>query len=92
MLSLYHPIFIVFGFLLIVILWFILSITSKKGWSTSLEESAYKYEVVAWLEEIARVIKSFKFSQGTHLNLQKSIRVVRVICLMNSQTKGRNPG
>lgn len=72
LLSLYHPIFIVFGFLLLFILWFILSTTSKKGWSTSLEESAYKYEVVAWLEEIARVIKSFKFSQGTHLNLQKT--------------------
>ncbi len=72
LLSLYHPIFIVFGFILLFILWFILSITSKKGWSTSLEESAYKYEVVAWLEEIARVIKSFKFSQGTHFNLQKT--------------------
>ncbi|WP_435356549.1 peptidase domain-containing ABC transporter [Emticicia sp. SJ17W-69] len=72
LLSLYHPIFIVFGLLLLFILWFILSFTSKKGWSTSLEESAYKYEVVAWLEEIARVIKSFKFSQGTHLNLQKT--------------------
>lgn len=72
LLSLYHPIFIVFGCLLLFILWFIMSFTSKKGWSTSLEESAYKYEVVAWLEEIARVIKSFKFSQGTHLNLQKT--------------------
>lgn len=72
LLSLYHPIFIVFGFLLLFILWYILKITSKKGLSTSLEESAYKYEVVAWLEEIARVIKSFKFSQGTHLNLQKT--------------------
>ena len=53
-------------------MWFILRITSIKGLSTSLEESAYKYEVVAWLEEIARVIKSFKFSQGSHMNLQKT--------------------
>ncbi|WP_394993989.1 peptidase domain-containing ABC transporter [Emticicia sp.] len=72
LLSVYHPIFIIFGLLLLFILWFILRITSIKGLSTSLEESAYKYEVVAWLEEIARVIKSFKFSQGTHMNLQKT--------------------
>jgi ABC-type bacteriocin/lantibiotic exporter with double-glycine peptidase domain len=72
LLSLYHPIFIVFGLILVFILWFILYITSKKGWLSSLEESNYKYEVVGWLEEIARVIKSFKFSQGGHLNLQKT--------------------
>ena len=72
LLSVYHPIFIIFGLLLLFILWFILRITSIKGLSTSLEESAYKYEVVAWLEEIARVIKSFKFSQGSHMNLQKT--------------------
>lgn len=72
LLSLYHPIFIVFGFLLLFILWLILNLTSRKGLATNLQESHYKYEVVAWLEEIARVIKSFKFSQGTHLNLQKT--------------------
>jgi ABC-type bacteriocin/lantibiotic exporter with double-glycine peptidase domain len=72
LLSLYHPIFIVFGLILVFILWFILYITSKKGWLSSLEESNYKYEVVGWLEEIARVIKSFKFSQGGHLNLHKT--------------------
>ena len=72
LLTLYHPFFIVFGFLLLVILWLILKFTSKKGLATSLQESAYKYEVVAWLEEMARVIKSFKFSQGTHLNLEKT--------------------
>ena len=72
LLSLYHPIFILFGMLLISILFIILRLTSRKGLETSLKESSYKYEVVAWLEEMARVIKSFKFSQGTHLNLQKT--------------------
>ncbi|MFM6976238.1 MAG: peptidase domain-containing ABC transporter [Sphingobacteriaceae bacterium] len=72
LLSLYHPLFIVFGVLLISILWLILKITGKKGLSTSMEKSTYKYTVAVWLEEMARVIKSFKFSQGTHLNLQKN--------------------
>ncbi len=72
LLALYHPIFIVFGFVLIAILWVILKYTSKKGLSTSLLESKYKYRVVAWFEEMARIIKSFKFSQGSHLNLKKT--------------------
>lgn len=76
LLSLYHPIFIAFGFLLISVLWLILRLSSKKGLSTSLEESTYKYSVVAWLGEMARVIKSFKFSQGTHFNLQKTDKSV----------------
>lgn len=72
LLSLYHPVFIVFGFLLIAVLYLILKITSKKGLTTSLRESAYKYAVAAWLEEMARVIKSFKFSHGSSLNLTKT--------------------
>jgi ABC-type bacteriocin/lantibiotic exporter with double-glycine peptidase domain len=72
LLSLYHPVFIVFGLLLILILWLILKTTGNSGLSTSLKESTYKYSVVAWLEEMARVIKSFKFSQGSHLNLEKT--------------------
>jgi ATP-binding cassette, subfamily B, bacterial len=72
LLSLYHPIFIAFGFLLLLILWIILNLTSKDGLLTNLQESNYKYAVAAWLQEMARVIKSFKFSQGTHLNLQNT--------------------
>ncbi len=72
LLSLYHPVFIVFGLVLVAILYCILYLTSGKGLSSSLEESHYKYRVVAWLEEMAKVIKSFKFSQGTHFNLLKT--------------------
>lgn len=72
LLSLYHPLFIVFGILLVIILWLILKVTAKKGLITSLQESDYKYSVVAWLEEMARVLQTFKFSQGSHLNLQKT--------------------
>ncbi len=72
LLSLYHPMFIAFGMVLIIILSLILKLTSKKGLSTSFEESKYKYAVVSWLEELARVVKSFKFSQSTHLNLKNT--------------------
>lgn len=76
LLSLYHPFFIVFGLILIFLLWLILRLTSSRGLSTSIEESNYKYGAVAWLEEIARVIKSFKYSQGTDLNLIKTDKSV----------------
>ncbi len=72
LLSFYHPIFIVFGLLLLSTLLLILKLTSKKGWTTSLEESKNKYAVVGWFGEIARVIKTFKFRQSSNLNIQKT--------------------
>lgn len=72
LLSLYHPAFILFGFILIVLLWLILRFTGKHALQTSIEESTYKYKVAAWLEEIARVIKSLKLSKPTELYLQKT--------------------
>ncbi|MBK7959506.1 MAG: ATP-binding cassette domain-containing protein [Bacteroidetes bacterium] len=72
LLAFYHPIFIAFGLILLTILILILKVTSRKGLETSLEESKYKYMTVSWLQEMARVIKSFKLSQGSHLNLIKT--------------------
>ena len=72
LLSFYHPIFIGFGALLIIIVLAIIKYTSVRGLETSLEASNYKYEIASWLEEMARVIKSFKFSKNTNLHLFKT--------------------
>ena len=72
LLTFYHPIFSVFGLLLISTLYVILRMTSRKGWTTSMEESRNKYAVVAWFGEMTRMIKSFKFRHGTHMNLHKT--------------------
>ncbi|MBP6385349.1 MAG: ATP-binding cassette domain-containing protein [Pseudarcicella sp.] len=72
LLGFYHSLFIVFSIVLVFIFWLIFKLTSKNGLKTSLNESKYKYSVVAWLQEMGRVIKSFKYSQGTHLNLIKT--------------------
>jgi ABC-type bacteriocin/lantibiotic exporter with double-glycine peptidase domain len=72
LLALYHPIFIFFGFMFLAILILILKYTSNKGIHTSMIESKYKYETVSWLQDMARIIKSFKFSQGSGLNLYKT--------------------
>lgn len=71
LLSFYHPVFILFGILLIFILAVILYYSGTRGLRTSLQESSYKYAVGAWLEELARVVKSFKLSKGTSLHNKK---------------------
>lgn len=72
LLSFYHPAFIFFGLLLLVLLALIFRITGNKGFQTSLEKSTYKYQVAGWLEEMARVIKQFKFSAQNALHEKKA--------------------
>ncbi len=72
LLSFYHPVFIIFGLLLLIILILILRITGKKGVDTSYMVSNQKYKVSAWFIEIARTIKSFKFRNGTGLNMHQT--------------------
>ncbi|MDT8886155.1 peptidase domain-containing ABC transporter [Aquirufa regiilacus] len=72
LLSLYHPLFILLGIFLLILLGLIFNLSSKRGISTSIEESNYKYEVVGFFNEMGRTLKSFKFSQGSDLNLEKT--------------------
>jgi ABC-type bacteriocin/lantibiotic exporter with double-glycine peptidase domain len=72
LLSFYHPAFILFGVILIVLLWIILRYTGNRGLKTSIEESSYKYKVAGWLEETARVIKSIKLVKSNDFHLQKT--------------------
>jgi ATP-binding cassette, subfamily B, bacterial len=76
LLSFYHPIFIVFSFLLVLLIVLILRYTGARGLETSIRESDYKYGVAGWLEEMARVVRSFKFSKGFSLNLNKTDQLV----------------
>lgn len=72
LLSFYHPAFILFGLILIILLYLIIRYTGNHGLQTSLEESSYKYKVAGWLEETARVIKSIKLTKSNDLHLQKT--------------------
>jgi ABC-type bacteriocin/lantibiotic exporter with double-glycine peptidase domain len=76
LLSFYHPVFIGFGAILIFILYLILVYTLPAGFDASIEASNQKYATAAWLEEMARVIKTFKYSKGTSLNILKTDRIV----------------
>ena len=72
LLSFYHPVFIGFGAILLLLLYIILRNTLPNGFAASMESSEYKYRTASWLEEIARSIKSFKYSRGTSLNIEKT--------------------
>lgn len=72
LLSFYHPFFIFFGFLWLVILVIILILTSKRGLITSIDESTYKYKLVYWLQEIARNVITFKLSDSQQYIFQRT--------------------
>ena len=72
LLSLYHPFFIIFSVLLIIILFLIFRLTSRKGLETSLEESKHKYNLAHWLEETARTSVSFKIAGDTDHSLNRT--------------------
>jgi ABC-type bacteriocin/lantibiotic exporter with double-glycine peptidase domain len=72
LLSLYHPFFIIFSLILVTLVYAIFRFTSKKGLSTSLEESKHKYKVAHWLEEVARISTTFKLAGKTDLPLKRA--------------------
>ncbi len=71
LLSLYHPFFILFSLILIILVFAIFRFTGKPGLETSLVESKYKYRVAHWLEELARTGTTFKLAGRTELPLSK---------------------
>ncbi len=76
LLSFYHPFFIVYGILLILLVYLLFKFTAQRGLQTSLDESENKYRVAHWLQEVARSIISFKLSGKTNLALTKNDNLV----------------
>jgi ABC-type bacteriocin/lantibiotic exporter with double-glycine peptidase domain len=72
LLSFYHPFFIIFGILLLLLIYVVFKFTAQKGMETSLIESKNKYKVAHWIQEVARTVVSFKLSGNTNLALQKN--------------------
>ena len=76
LLSFYHPFFIIFGILLLLLIYLVFKFTAKKGMQTSLEESKNKYKVAHWIQEVARAVISFKLSGKTNLAVAKNDELV----------------
>ncbi|MBO0936841.1 ABC transporter ATP-binding protein [Fibrella sp. HMF5335] len=60
LLSFYHPVFIVFGILTVTAVVLIVWVNGPKALTTSLNESKYKYKLVAWLEAMAGNLPSLR--------------------------------
>ncbi|MBZ0100052.1 MAG: ATP-binding cassette domain-containing protein, partial [Taibaiella sp.] len=61
LLTLYHPLFIFFGILVILVIVLILYFSGNRGVETSLEESKHKYKMAAHLEQVALNVVDYKF-------------------------------
>lgn len=72
LLSLYHPIFIMFSVLLLLLVFAIFRFTGRRGIETSLKESKHKYEIAHWLEELARTNFSFKLAGQSALPMERT--------------------
>ncbi len=72
LLSFYHPFFIVFSLVLIVVLFCLLYFSSGKGFTTSLTESKAKYKTAHWIQEVARSSASFEIIGNNEFPLRKN--------------------
>lgn len=72
LLSLYHPLFLVFGLVLVALLALLFRVTGPMGLRASLEESKYKYKVAHWLEDLGRSLDLFKVYNHTDLPIERT--------------------
>ncbi len=76
LLSLYHPFFIIYGLLLLTLIYIVFKITAKKGLDTSIVESKFKYKIAHWIQEVARTLVSFKVSGKTNHAISRNDKMV----------------
>ena len=76
LLSFYHPFFILFGMLLLILIYVVFQFSAPLGLKTSLKESKHKYEVAHWIEEVARNSPTFKLSDRYSLASNKNDSLV----------------
>ena len=77
LLSFYNSLFVILGILLVFISYLIFYYTGKRGLEASIRESNYKYDIAAWIEEVARGFKSFKITGKYNLHLSKTDQLLK---------------
>jgi len=69
LLSFYHPVFIGFGMLTILVIGLLFLLYYREGVQTSLEESSHKYKLVAYLEDIAGALGEHRDTEEGKANI-----------------------
>jgi ABC-type bacteriocin/lantibiotic exporter with double-glycine peptidase domain len=76
LLAAYHPYLLVFDLVLIIAILFVLFVLGRGAVPTAIAESKSKYDVVAWLEELARHSVMFRSVEGPELAVDRTNRFV----------------
>jgi putative ABC transport system ATP-binding protein len=75
LLGFYHPFLLSFSLLMLIAIGFIVFGLGRGAVSTSIQESICKYDMVNWLEEIARYPRIFKGPGGYALAMERADRL-----------------
>ncbi len=76
LLSFYHPFFVFYGLLIIALLLLSFRLMGSKGLSTSIKESKKKYEIAAWLQDLARNYMTFRTLPSFNIAMDKADRLL----------------
>ena len=76
LLAAYHPYLLVFDLVLIAAILFVLFVLGRNAVPTAIAESKSKYDVVAWLEEVARHSVTFRSVEGAGLATHRTNALV----------------
>lgn len=74
--SAYHPLFVVFNACILLAVWFIWVIWSRRSTESKIKESKAKYNVARWLEEVARANDAFKSERSLAFAVKRSEAVI----------------
>jgi ABC-type bacteriocin/lantibiotic exporter with double-glycine peptidase domain len=88
LLAFYHSFFVFFGIFVLAFFLLIFIILGPKALESSLNESKYKYEVVNWLQELARNVDTFKLNSNQKFHTHKIDNLVsKYISVRESHAK-----
>ncbi len=71
LLAAYHPLFIAFGVLTVILVFGVIRVFSPQSLKSSITKSKYKYKIAQWLQDMARTMYAFKVAGNTNLPMQK---------------------
>ena len=71
LLSAYHPLFIGFALLTVLIIFMVIRIYGKRLLDANIVKSKYKFKIAYWLQDMARMVSVFKITGGQNFPLQK---------------------
>lgn len=76
-LAFYHPALLAFAIVLVALVSAVVLVPARRGLETSLDESAAKYEVAAWLQQLAQPAGPFRSTSGAALALDRTDALTR---------------